>query len=75
MEKRSFFILRILLSLSLLASMVCPLENLPLDANFGQENEFNQYIVEDDEIIFIDLNDHFRGNFINFTVTSTDSSL
>jgi len=54
--------------------MVCPLENLPLDANFGQEKEFHQYVVEDDEIIFIDLNDHFRGNFLNFTVTSTNSS-
>ena len=49
-------------------------ENLPLYENFGQENEFQRYVVEEDETIYIYLNDYFRGNFLNFTVNPTNQS-
>ena len=40
MDKASFIILRILLSLLFLSKIVYPLENLPLYENFGLEEEF-----------------------------------
>jgi hypothetical protein len=50
------------------------LDTLQLTDNFGQEKDFKKYIVQEDEKIFIDLNNHFRGNFLNFTFTSNAKS-
>ena len=62
---KMFFILLLLVSL---------VQSLGLSENFGQEKEFRKFIITDQEKFYIDLNDHYRGHFLNFTVQSPNDS-